>query len=104
MTEAFPGATAIDDGQFVLSYRDLLTAGTAKPSLAGLASSSVYSAGDQDRYPHHARRSSFVLLAHPPVLSIGAAYVRVDIDDPDDRAELPGPRQASAPSSTTTAS
>ena len=29
MTEAFPGAIAIDDGQFVLSYRDLLGGGAA---------------------------------------------------------------------------
>jgi len=82
--KAFPLASAIDDGQSVLSYRDLLS--EARQAGYRLASRGI-GAGDRigirmttgsvERY-----RS---ILA---VLSVGAAYVPVDLADPDDHAQL----------------
>lgn len=84
MTEAFPGAVAIDDGQFVLSYRDLHAAAwQAGDRLASLG----IGAGDRIGIritPASAELYVFILA----VLSVGAAYVPVDMDDPDHRAEL----------------
>src|SRR5580700_768396 len=81
-TAAFPKAIAIDDGQSVVSYRDLL--GRARRAGERLAS---YGMGAGDRIgiriaPASAELYLFILA----VLSIGAAYVPVDMDDPDDRA------------------
>jgi non-ribosomal peptide synthetase component F len=84
MTEAFPGATAIDDGQFVLSYRDLLTA--ARQAGDRLASLGI-GAGDRIGIritPASAELYVFILA----VMSVGAAYVPVDVDDPAHRADL----------------
>ena len=83
-TEAFPGAIAIDDGQFVLSYRDLL--GTARQAGDRLASLGI-GAGDRIgiRTTSDGADLYLYILA---VLAVGAAYVPVDLDEPDDRAEL----------------
>ena len=84
MTGTFPGAIAIDDGQFVLSYRDLLTA--ARQAGDRLASLGI-GAGDRIGIritPASAELYVFILA----VWSVAAAYVPVDIDDPDHRAEF----------------
>ncbi|HEY4004090.1 MAG TPA: Pls/PosA family non-ribosomal peptide synthetase [Pseudonocardia sp.] len=78
-----PGAAALDDGQQVLSYREcarradalsqqLRRAGIGPGDRVGLRMPS----GQADLY-----------LAVLAILAIGAAYVPVDADDPDDRAE-----------------
>jgi non-ribosomal peptide synthetase component F len=84
MTAAFPGAIAVDDGQFALSYRDLLTA--ARQAGDRLASLGI-GAGDRIgiRITSASAELYVFILA---VLSVGAAYVPVDLDDPDHRAEL----------------
>ena len=83
-TAAFPKAIAIDDGQSVVSYRDLL--GRARRAGERLAALGM-GAGDRIgiRITSGSAELYLFILA---VLSIGAAYVRVDPDDPDDRAEL----------------
>ena len=83
-TEAFPSAIAIDDGQFVLTYRDLL--GAARQTGDRLASLGI-GAGDRVgiRITSDGADLYLYILA---VLSVGAAYVPVDLDDPDDRVEL----------------
>ena len=83
-TAAFPKAIAVDDGQSVVSYRDLL--GRARRAGERLAS---YGMGAGDRIGIRITSGSAELyLFILAVLSIGAAYVRADTDDPDDRAEL----------------
>ena len=83
-TAAFPKAIAIDDGQSVVSYRDLL--GRARRAGERLAS---YGMGAGDRIGIRITSGSAELyLFILAVLSIGAAYVPVGMDDPDDRAEL----------------
>ena len=83
-TEAFPGATAIDDGQFVLSYRDMLTA--ARQAGERLASLGL---GAGDRIGIQITSGSAELYVYIlAVMSVGAAYVPTDMDDPDDRADL----------------
>jgi non-ribosomal peptide synthetase-like protein len=82
--KAFPGAMAIEDGQSVLSYHNLL----AKARQAGyrLAARGI---GAGDRIGIRITSGSAELyLSILAVLSVGAAYVPVDMDDPDDRAEL----------------
>src|SRR5208282_439696 len=82
--ERFPRAAAIDDGRSVLDYLGLL----AEVRRAGdrLASAGI-GAGDRVgiRVPSGTAELYLSILA---VLSVGAAYVPVDVDDPDDRAEL----------------
>ncbi|MEC5180262.1 Pls/PosA family non-ribosomal peptide synthetase [Arthrobacter sp. CG_A4] len=80
----FPDASALDDGHESLSYAQLLAAvrATAKElHLAGLG------AGDKIgvRIPSGTNRLYLSILA---ILMIGAAYVPVDADDPDERAKL----------------
>jgi non-ribosomal peptide synthetase-like protein len=83
-TEAFPESIAIDDGRSVLNYLDLL----AEARRAGdrLASAGI---GAGDRVGIRISSGSAELyLSILAVLSVGAAYVPVDMDDPGDRAEL----------------
>lgn len=80
----FPEASALDDGRQSLSYAQLMTAvrGAAlELHRAGLG------AGDKIgvRIPSGTNRLYISILA---VLLIGAAYVPVDADDPDERAKL----------------
>jgi non-ribosomal peptide synthetase-like protein len=80
----FPDASALDDGRESLSYTELLAAVRAtarKLHLAGLG------AGDKIgvRIPSGTNRLYISILA---VLLVGAAYVPVDADDPDERAKL----------------
>src|SRR5579863_8686740 len=82
-TAAFPKAIAIDDGQSVVSYRDLL--GRARRAGERLAALGL-GAGDRIGI-RIASGSAELYLFILAVLSIGAAYVRVDVDDPDDCAE-----------------
>ncbi|MFC8302062.1 Pls/PosA family non-ribosomal peptide synthetase [Specibacter sp. NPDC057265] len=79
-----PNATALDDGVAALSYAELLKAVRGKAAeltQAGLG------AGDRIgvRIPSG---TSALYLAILAVLSIGAAYVPVDADDPEERAAL----------------
>lgn len=79
-----PDATALDDGAKALSYEDLLKAVRAKAAeltQAGLG------AGDKIgvRIPSG---TSSLYLAILAIISIGAAYVPVDADDPEERAAL----------------
>ncbi|MGZ4660004.1 MAG: amino acid adenylation domain-containing protein, partial [Arthrobacter sp.] len=80
----FPDASALDDGHESLSYAQLMTAVRATAlelHRAGLG------AGDKIgvRIPSGTNRLYVSILA---VLLIGAAYVPVDADDPDERAKL----------------
>lgn len=82
--EAYPDASALDDGQQPLSYAELLEAVRRQAKLlheAGLG------AGDKVgiRIPSGTRELYVSILA---TLYIGAAYVPVDADDPDERARL----------------
>ncbi|NYE93800.1 non-ribosomal peptide synthetase-like protein [Psychromicrobium silvestre] len=81
---AFPDASALDDGRRSLSYAELLSevkAYAKELHLAGLG------AGDKIgvRIPSGTAELYIAILA---VLLIGAAYVPVDADDPDERAKL----------------
>ena len=80
----FPDASALDDGRGSLSYAQLLAEvrATARDlHLAGLG------AGDKIgiRIPSGTNELYISILA---VLLVGAAYVPVDADDPDERAKL----------------
>ncbi|WP_307459361.1 Pls/PosA family non-ribosomal peptide synthetase [Pseudarthrobacter oxydans] len=80
----FPDASALDDGHQSLSYAQLLSAVRAKARelhRAGLG------AGDKIgvRIPSGTNQLYIAILA---VLLIGAAYVPVDADDPEERARL----------------
>ncbi|MGN6403353.1 Pls/PosA family non-ribosomal peptide synthetase [Sinomonas sp.] len=82
--EAFPESPALDDGERVLSYGELLTEVRAvgrRLHAAGLG------AGDRVgvRIPSGTNELYIAILA---ILLIGAAYVPVDADDPDERAKL----------------
>lgn len=82
--EAFPNAIAVADGRTMLSYRDLLDAAVrAGDRLASLG----FGAGDRIgiRITSGGAELQLRILA---VLSVGAAYVPVDVDDPEERAEL----------------
>ncbi|GHD07132.1 Pls/PosA family non-ribosomal peptide synthetase [Zhihengliuella salsuginis] len=82
--EAFPDALALDDGDTALTYSEL-SEEVRRKSLemhrAGLG------AGDRVgiRIPSGTRELYIGILA---ALTIGAAYVPVDADDPDERARL----------------
>ena len=82
--EAFPHAAAIDDGTSVLDYAGLLE--RVRQVGDGLSSMGI-GAGDRVgiRVSSGAAELYVSVLA---VLSVGAAYAPVDVDDPDDRAEL----------------
>ncbi|WP_168709368.1 Pls/PosA family non-ribosomal peptide synthetase [Arthrobacter sp. PAMC25564] len=80
----FPDASALDDGQSSLSYAQLLAevrSTATQLHMAGLG------AGDKIgvRIPSGTNQLYISILA---VLMVGAAYVPVDADDPDERAKL----------------
>lgn len=80
----FPDASALDDGRVSLSYAQLMVAVRARARelhQAGLG------AGDKVgvRIPSGTNELYIAILA---VLLVGAAYVPVDADDPDERAKL----------------
>jgi non-ribosomal peptide synthetase-like protein len=80
----FPDASALDDGRRSLSYAQLVAAAKAEGRRlhqAGLG------AGDKIgvRIPSGTNELYIAVLA---ILLIGAAYVPVDADDPDERARL----------------
>ena len=80
----FPDASALDDGHESLSYAQLLAAvrATAKElHLSGLGAEDKIGV----RIPSGTNRLYLSILA---ILMIGAAYVPVDADDPDERAKL----------------
>jgi non-ribosomal peptide synthetase-like protein len=81
---AHPDASALDDGGGALSYRELMArviAGAAELHAAGVRR------GDRVgvRMPSGQRQLYIGILS---VLAAGAAYVPVDVDDPEERAEL----------------
>ncbi|MGJ9404622.1 Pls/PosA family non-ribosomal peptide synthetase [Arthrobacter sp. KK5.5] len=83
-TALHPDAPAIDDGEVSLSYAELLDEVKARALTlhqAGLG------AGDRIgiRIPSGTRDLYIAILA---TLAVGAAYVPVDADDPDERARL----------------
>ncbi|MFB0835091.1 Pls/PosA family non-ribosomal peptide synthetase [Arthrobacter halodurans] len=79
-----PEAPALDDGDAALSYSELLAA--VKSRARDLHASGL-GAGDRIgvRVPSGTRELYIDILA---VLAVGAAYVPVDADDPDERARL----------------
>ena len=82
--ERFPRAVAIDDGRSVLDYLGLLR--QVRRVGDRLTSSGI---GGGDRVGIRVSSGTAELyLSILAVLSVGAAYVPVDVDDPDDRAEL----------------
>ena len=81
---AFPAATAIDDGQCELTYLELLEG--VRQAGDRLAAAGI---GAGDRVGVRLTSGTAGLyLSILAVLSVGAAYVPVDVDDPADRAEL----------------
>jgi non-ribosomal peptide synthetase-like protein len=82
--ERYPGAAAIDDGRTVLDYQTLLR---EVERLGGRLTAAGIGAGDRVgiRVPSGTAGLYLSILA---ALSVGAAYVPVDVDDPADRAEL----------------
>ncbi|KQY20704.1 amino acid adenylation protein [Cellulomonas sp. Root485] len=80
---AHPDAPAIDDGSTVLTYGELLVA--VRAAAAGLAGAGI-GPGDRVgvRIPSGTAELYTAILA---VLAAGAAYVPVDVDDPDERAQ-----------------
>ncbi|MBL1077275.1 amino acid adenylation domain-containing protein [Nocardia sp. 2] len=81
---AYPDAPAIDDGEAVLTYAELLA--EIDHEVGRLAAAGVRP-GDRVgvRMPSGTRALYVTILA---VLHAGAAYVPVDADDPDERARL----------------
>src|SRR5690349_18282597 len=81
---AFPNASAIEDDRGVLDYRGLLTEVDRLVARLGRCRIGL---GDRVgvRVPSGTADLYLAILA---VLSAGAAYVPVDADDPDDRAEM----------------
>ncbi|BDT97032.1 Pls/PosA family non-ribosomal peptide synthetase [Nocardia sputorum] len=81
---AHPDAPAIDDGDVVLTYLELVV--EIEKTMARLATAGVRP-GDRVgvRMPSGTRGLYVTILA---VLYSGAAYVPVDADDPDERAQL----------------
>jgi non-ribosomal peptide synthetase-like protein len=80
----FPDASALDDGRRSLSYAELLEAATAYAQGMGAAG---LGAGDRVgvRIPSGTNELYIAILA---TLLVGAAYVPVDADDPDERARV----------------
>ena len=80
----YPDAAAIDDGTVQLTYSELIT--DIEDSVAWLAARGI---GRGDRIGIRMPSGSFALyVAILATLATGAAYVPVDADDPDERAEL----------------
>ncbi|HET9137813.1 AMP-binding protein, partial [Actinophytocola sp.] len=83
-TRRHPDARAIDDGQTALTYRALL--GAVDLLRRRLAAAGI---GRGDRVGVRAPSGTADLyISILAVLAAGAAYVPVDADDPDERAEL----------------
>jgi non-ribosomal peptide synthetase component F len=82
----WPGALALDDGESALTYSDL---DAEVGRLAASLRERGVGTGDRVgvRIPSGTADLYVAVLA---VLSAGAAYVPVDADDPDERAEQPG--------------
>ena len=77
-------APAIDDGSTVLTYRELLVA--VRAAAAGLAGAGIGSGQRVGvRIPSGTAELYTAILA---VLAAGASYVPVDVDDPDERAQI----------------
>ena len=82
--DRYPDAAAIDDGTVQLTYSELIA--DIEASVAWLAARGI---GRGDRIGIRMPSGSFALYeAILATLAIGAAYVPVDADDPDERAEL----------------
>ncbi len=80
----YPEAPAIDDGDVQLTYAELIT--DIEDSVQWLAARGI---GRGDRVGIRMPSGSYALyVAILSVLAAGAAYVPVDADDPQDRAEL----------------
>lgn len=80
----YPDAAAIDDGEVQLTYSELIE--DMKDSVGWLAARGV---GRGDRIGVRMPSGSYSLyVAILSILAAGAAYVPVDADDPDERAEL----------------
>lgn len=79
-----PHAAALDDGDVVMTYADLIDEIDAT---AGWLAERGIGAGDRIgvRMPSGSRELYVAILS---VLAVGAAYVPVDADDPDERAEM----------------
>jgi non-ribosomal peptide synthetase-like protein len=82
--EAFPEAVAIDDGRSILNYQDLLK--EVRQTGNRLAAMGI-GAGDRVGIRITSGQAE-LYLSILAVLSAGAAYVPVDVDDPAERAEL----------------
>ncbi|MFC9556645.1 Pls/PosA family non-ribosomal peptide synthetase [Rhodococcus sp. NPDC056960] len=80
----YPDAPAIDDGEATVTYAELIEA--VREGARRLAGRGVR-AGDRVgiRMPSGSRELYLAILS---ILAAGAAYVPVDADDPDERAEL----------------
>ena len=80
----YPDAAAIDDDAVQLTYSELIS--DIEASVAWLAARGI---GRGDRIGIRMPSGSFALYeAILSTLALGAAYVPVDADDPDERAEL----------------
>jgi len=80
----YPDAAAIDDGTVQLTYSELIA--DIEANVAWLAARGI---GPGDRIGIRMPSGSFALYeAILATLALGAAYVPVDADDPDERAEL----------------
>ncbi|MBY0441587.1 MAG: AMP-binding protein [Mycobacteriaceae bacterium] len=80
----YPEAAAIDDGTVQLTYSELVS--DVEASVAWLAARGI---GRGDRIGIRMPSGSYALYeAILATLATGAAYVPVDADDPDERAEL----------------
>ncbi|MHC9295594.1 Pls/PosA family non-ribosomal peptide synthetase [Mycobacterium sp. LTG2003] len=81
---SFPDAPALDDGTVQLTYAELIA--DVEDSVAWLAARGI---GRGDRIGIRMPSGSYALyVAILSALATGAAYVPVDADDPDERAEL----------------
>ena len=82
--DRYPDAAAIDDGTVQLTYSEVI--GDIRAGSRWLAARGI---GRGDRVGIRMPSGSYSLyLAILSVLSAGAAYVPVDADDPDERAQL----------------
>jgi non-ribosomal peptide synthetase-like protein len=80
----FPDAPALDDGSVQLTYSELIA--DVADSVSWLAARGI---GRGDKLGIRMPSGSYALyVAILSVLACGAAYVPVDADDPDERAEL----------------
>ena len=80
----YPDAAALDDGTVQLTYSELI--GDIEASVEWLAARGI---GRGDRIGIRMPSGSYALyVAILATLATGAAYVPVDADDPDERAEL----------------